>query len=91
MDCEGPAEHRWAKRPSCLYKSFHFKEYTSALTFAGKENEMSTIMDHHVNMSFSHTCVDGVNRNTSCLVLGQFDLVPLMVGEGKNASRQRAL
>ena len=63
MDCEGPAEHQWAKRPSCLYKSFHFKEYTSALTFAGKVNEMSTIMDHHANMSFSHKCVDGVDLN----------------------------
>jgi S-adenosylmethionine:tRNA ribosyltransferase-isomerase len=31
------------------------------------------------------------DSDTSCLVLGQFEWVPLMVGEGKNTSRQRAL
>ena len=65
MDCEGPAEHHWAKRPSCLYKSFHFKEYTSALTFAGKVNEMSTIMggSSHKYEFQSHSCaLMGVNR-----------------------------
>lgn len=51
----------WEEEPAKLRKSFHFDSYTEALQFAEKVNEMSTIMDHHANISIVHKCVDGVD------------------------------
>ena len=51
----------WDESPSSLHKTFHFKDYASALQFAEKINNMSTIMDHHANMKFTHQCIDGVD------------------------------
>jgi len=44
-----------------LRKSFHFDSYTSALQFAQKVDQMSTIMDHHANMRIVHQCAKGVD------------------------------
>jgi methylenetetrahydrofolate dehydrogenase (NADP+) / methenyltetrahydrofolate cyclohydrolase len=61
MDSEGRVENTWGRTPATLTKTFHFKNYTAALYFAQKLDEMSTVMDHHANMTFSHRCVDGVD------------------------------
>jgi pterin-4a-carbinolamine dehydratase len=58
---EGAVESSWERMPASLHKTYHFDNYTSALEFAQEINEMSTIMDHHANMSFLHKCVDGVD------------------------------
>ena len=39
----------------------HFDNYTQALEFMTKVNAMSSIMDHHANISIRHACVDGVD------------------------------
>lgn len=58
----GRVEATWERTPATLKKSYHFKDYASALEFARKLNEMmSSVMDHHANMTFSHRCVDGVD------------------------------
>jgi pterin-4a-carbinolamine dehydratase len=49
----------WQQRPAALQKTFHFDTYTAALEFAREVNEMSTIMDHHANMNFTHYCRTG--------------------------------
>jgi len=51
----------WKKAPAALRKSFHFDTYTEALRFMQKVDEMSTVMDHHANMSIVHKCVKGVD------------------------------
>jgi methylenetetrahydrofolate dehydrogenase (NADP+) / methenyltetrahydrofolate cyclohydrolase len=60
---EVPSQVRktWTKDPASIRKTFHFPTYTAGLEFANKVNEMSDIMDHHANMTFSHQCVDGVD------------------------------
>jgi methylenetetrahydrofolate dehydrogenase (NADP+)/methenyltetrahydrofolate cyclohydrolase len=60
--CDVPSHvsDTWTKSPASIRKSFHFQTYTAALEFANEVNEMSDIMDHHANMTFSHQCVDGV-------------------------------
>jgi len=57
----GNVEKSWGKLSGCLKKVIHFKNYDDALAFADKVNLMSSDLDHHANMSFSHECVDGVN------------------------------
>lgn len=52
-------EDEWKIVPSKLRKTFHFSSYTEALDAAKKVDEMSTIMDHHANMHFTHKCVNG--------------------------------
>jgi len=54
-------EETWEKQSGCLKKAVHFKNYDDALAFANKVNLMSSDLDHHANMSFSHECVGGVN------------------------------
>ncbi|CAB9531413.1 protein FolD (Partial), partial [Seminavis robusta] len=60
-DVSSHVSQTWTKTPASIRKSFHFPTYTAALEFADKVNEMSDIMDHHANMTFSHQCVDGVD------------------------------
>ena len=50
----------WTKTSSKLTKTYHFDSYTEALEAAKQVDEMSTIMDHHANMKFTHKCVNGV-------------------------------
>ncbi len=54
-------ENGWERKPATLNKSYHFDSYTEALAAAKKIDEMSTVMDHHANMKFTHNCVDGVD------------------------------
>ncbi len=51
----------WERSPSALRKKFHFDSYTEAIDAANKVDEISTTMDHHANMKFTHKCVKGVN------------------------------
>jgi len=51
----------WERSPSVLRKTFHFDSYTEAIEAAKKVDEMSTTMDHHANMKFTHKCVEGVD------------------------------
>eukprot|EP00977_Amphora_coffeiformis_P004199 scaffold875_cov185-Amphora_coffeaeformis.AAC.14 len=57
----GNVEDSWTKSSESLRRTVHFQNYTEALRFADKVNKMSTEMDHHANMAFSHRCVDGVD------------------------------
>lgn len=57
----GTVEQNWKKRSGALCRSIHFQDYDSALAFANKVNTMSSDMDHHANMSFSHKCINGVD------------------------------
>jgi len=61
MEKVGNVESTWQKRSDCLKRTVHFKNYDDALAFANKINHMSSELDHHANMTFSHECVDGVN------------------------------
>jgi len=54
-------EATWTKKSGSLNRSLHFKDYNTALAFANQVNEMSTEMDHHANIAFSHKCVNGVD------------------------------
>lgn len=54
-------ESGWERKPESLRKSYHFENYTAALEAANKINEMSTIMDHHANLKFTHNCSEGVD------------------------------
>ena len=54
-------ENGWERNPASLKKSYHFDSYSEALEAAKRVDEMSTIMDHHANMKFTHNCVDGVD------------------------------
>ena len=49
----------WEMFPSKLRKLFHFDSYTEALEAARKVDDLSTIMDHHANMQFTHKCING--------------------------------
>jgi methylenetetrahydrofolate dehydrogenase (NADP+)/methenyltetrahydrofolate cyclohydrolase len=49
----------WNRHPASLRKNYHFDSYSEALVAAKKIDELSTIMDHHANMSFTHKCVSG--------------------------------
>jgi len=57
----GDIELSWTMKSSSLQRSIHFNDYDSALGFANKVNTMSSGMDHHANMAFSHKCVNGVD------------------------------
>ena len=57
----GDVEATWQKKSSSLHRSIHFVDYDAALSFANKVNTMSSEMDHHANLSFTHKCVNGVD------------------------------
>ncbi|VEU37593.1 unnamed protein product [Pseudo-nitzschia multistriata] len=59
----GEVDATWEKKSGSLNRSIHFKDYDSALEFVSKVNDMSSEMDHHANISFTHKCVDGVDVN----------------------------
>ena len=61
MASTGLVEKSWNKVPASITKVYHFDSYSAALDFAQKVDEMSTVMDHHANMKFTHACVDGVD------------------------------
>ena len=54
-------ENGWDREPARLRKTYHFDSYTEALDAAKKVDELSTIMDHHANMTFTHKCANGVD------------------------------
>jgi len=54
-------EKNWTKKTSALYRTIRFSDYTSALAFANQVDSLSTDLDHHANMTFSHKCVNGVD------------------------------
>jgi len=54
-------KNSWKKHTEALRKSYHFDTYTEALNAAKKVDELSTTMDHHANLSFTHSCVNGVD------------------------------
>lgn len=54
-------KNNWKKHTEALRKSYHFDTYTEALNAAKKVDELSTTMDHHANLSFTHSCVNGVD------------------------------
>jgi len=57
----GDVDADWQKKSGSLHRSIHFKDYDSALKFVNKVNVMSSEIDHHANISFTHKCVDGVD------------------------------
>mmetsp|Transcript_24267 Transcript_24267/g.26055 ORF Transcript_24267/g.26055 Transcript_24267/m.26055 type:complete len:1191 (+) Transcript_24267:258-3830(+) len=57
----GDVEATWEKKSASLHRSIHFVNYDSALGFANKVNTMSSEMDHHANLSFTHKCFNGVD------------------------------
>ena len=60
-DKTGDVDSTWVRKSGTLHRSIHFKDYDSALKLANKVNMMSSQLDHHANMSFSHKCVNGVD------------------------------
>jgi len=59
----GDVGSNWTMKSGSLQRSIHFNDYDSAITFATKVNTMSSDIDHHANMNFSHKCIDGVDLN----------------------------
>ena len=57
----GDIDATWERKSASLHRSIHFKDYDAALRFVSKVNAISTEMDHHANISFTHKCVDGVD------------------------------
>ncbi|KAL3933359.1 MAG: hypothetical protein SGBAC_010438 [Bacillariaceae sp.] len=51
----------WELEAATLRKRYHFTSYEEALDAGKKVDELSTVMDHHANMQFTHKCVDGVD------------------------------
>mmetsp|Transcript_4068 Transcript_4068/g.9411 ORF Transcript_4068/g.9411 Transcript_4068/m.9411 type:complete len:1141 (-) Transcript_4068:76-3498(-) len=51
----------WELETAKLRKKYHFDSYKEALDAAKKVDKLSTVMDHHANMQFTHKCVDGVD------------------------------
>lgn len=54
-------ENGWERETAKLRKTYHFDNYKEALDAAKKVDELSTVMDHHANMTFTHECVNGVD------------------------------
>eukprot|EP00535_Pseudo-nitzschia_heimii_P009091 CAMPEP_0197191944 /NCGR_PEP_ID=MMETSP1423-20130617/24273_1 /TAXON_ID=476441 /ORGANISM="Pseudo-nitzschia heimii, Strain UNC1101" /LENGTH=1203 /DNA_ID=CAMNT_0042644737 /DNA_START=434 /DNA_END=4045 /DNA_ORIENTATION=+ len=61
MTKTGEVDATWKRKSSSINRSIHFEDYDSALRFVCKVNAMSTEMDHHANISFTHKCVNGVD------------------------------
>ena len=61
LSTTGDVEATWEKKSSSLHRSIHFADYDSALSFANKVNAISSEIDHHPNLSFTHKCVNGVD------------------------------
>jgi len=59
MATTGKVDSTWTRVSGALKKTVHFSSYSKALTFANQVNEMSSELDHHANMTFSHRCIDG--------------------------------
>jgi S-adenosylmethionine:tRNA ribosyltransferase-isomerase len=57
----GHVEKTWTRKSASIERWIHFADYDSALSFATKVNALSSKMDHHANMEFTHKCVDGVD------------------------------
>ena len=54
-------ENGWERKPASLNKTYHFDTYTEAIEGGKKVDVLSTTMDHHANMTFTHNCEDGVD------------------------------
>lgn len=61
MNTTGTVDNTWTRVSGALKKTAHFSDYRKALAFANQVNELSSELDHHANMTFSHQCVDGVD------------------------------
>lgn len=59
----GEVDATWERKSATLSRSIHFEDYDSALRFVSKVNAMSSEMDHHANISFTHKCINGVDVN----------------------------
>lgn len=57
----GEVDATWKRKSASLHRSIHFEDYDSALRFVSKVNVMSSEMDHHPNLSFTHKCINGVD------------------------------
>lgn len=57
----GEVDATWSRKSASLHRSIHFEDYDSALRFVSKINAMSSEMDHHANISFTHKCINGVD------------------------------
>jgi len=57
----GEVNATWKRKSASLHRSIHFEDYDSALRFVSKVNMMSSEMDHHANISFTHKCINGVD------------------------------
>jgi S-adenosylmethionine:tRNA ribosyltransferase-isomerase len=57
----GEVDATWRRKSASLQRSIHFEDYDSALRFVSKVNVMSSEMDHHANISFTHKCINGVD------------------------------
>jgi len=57
----GNVDDTWNRTSGTIERTFHFRNYDSALSFSNDVNSMSRELDHHANMTFRHECVDGVD------------------------------
>ncbi len=57
----GEVDATWKRKSGSLHRSIHFEDYNAALRFVSKVNVMSSEMDHHANISFTHKCINGVD------------------------------
>ncbi len=57
----GDIDETWNRKSGSLHRSIHFEDYDAALKFVSKVNVMSSEMDHHANISFTHKCINGVD------------------------------